>query len=98
MLGLEDKPETPIVAFIGRLAPQKGVDLIEQVFVLCIPVCMYVCIHTDTLIFRYIRYMRYIHVYMNVCLFVYDDIAYMYVCMYVCMYVSHLSAVSQRRR
>jgi len=32
LLGLEQKPDTPIVAFIGRLAPQKGVDLIEQVF------------------------------------------------------------------
>jgi len=31
-LGLEHKENTPIVAFIGRLAPQKGVDLIEQVF------------------------------------------------------------------
>jgi len=31
-LGLDQKADTPIVAFIGRLAPQKGVDLIEQVF------------------------------------------------------------------
>jgi len=30
-LGLDQKADTPIVAFIGRLAPQKGVDLIEQV-------------------------------------------------------------------
>jgi len=30
-LGLEQKPDTPIVAFIGRLAPQKGVDVLEQV-------------------------------------------------------------------
>jgi starch synthase len=29
-LGLEKKPDTPIVAFIGRLAPQKGVDLLEE--------------------------------------------------------------------
>eukprot|EP00292_Cryptomonas_paramecium_P003078 CAMPEP_0113674386 /NCGR_PEP_ID=MMETSP0038_2-20120614/7386_1 /TAXON_ID=2898 /ORGANISM="Cryptomonas paramecium" /LENGTH=618 /DNA_ID=CAMNT_0000590953 /DNA_START=66 /DNA_END=1918 /DNA_ORIENTATION=- /assembly_acc=CAM_ASM_000170 len=31
LLGLEQKPDTPLVAFIGRLAYQKGVDLIEQV-------------------------------------------------------------------
>eukprot|EP00802_Teleaulax_amphioxeia_P007215 Tamp_07221.p1 GENE.Tamp_07221~~Tamp_07221.p1 ORF type:complete len:746 (+),score=180.62 Tamp_07221:72-2309(+) len=31
-LGLEQKPDTPLVVFIGRLAPQKGVDLIEEVF------------------------------------------------------------------
>jgi len=29
-LGLDQKPNTPLVAFIGRLAPQKGVDLIEE--------------------------------------------------------------------
>lgn len=31
-LGLQQRPDVPIVAFIGRLAPQKGVDLIEQIF------------------------------------------------------------------
>ena len=31
-LGLHERPDTPLIAFIGRLAPQKGVDLIEQVF------------------------------------------------------------------
>jgi len=30
-LGLNQKADTPIIAFIGRLAPQKGVDLIEQI-------------------------------------------------------------------
>ena len=31
-LGLQQRPDVPIVAFIGRLAPQKGVDLIEEIF------------------------------------------------------------------
>jgi starch synthase len=31
-LGLDVNPHLPIVAFIGRLAPQKGVDLIEEIF------------------------------------------------------------------
>jgi len=31
-LGLQVDSNRPLVAFIGRLAPQKGVDLIEQVF------------------------------------------------------------------
>jgi len=31
-LGLDVNPHQPIVAFIGRLAPQKGVDLIEEIF------------------------------------------------------------------
>jgi len=31
-LGLQVNRGTPVVAFIGRLAPQKGVDLIEEVF------------------------------------------------------------------
>eukprot|EP00293_Proteomonas_sulcata_P014869 CAMPEP_0184292952 /NCGR_PEP_ID=MMETSP1049-20130417/4590_1 /TAXON_ID=77928 /ORGANISM="Proteomonas sulcata, Strain CCMP704" /LENGTH=361 /DNA_ID=CAMNT_0026600875 /DNA_START=114 /DNA_END=1199 /DNA_ORIENTATION=- len=29
-LGLHENPDTPLVAFIGRLAPQKGVHLIQQ--------------------------------------------------------------------
>ncbi|KAJ1490588.1 hypothetical protein T484DRAFT_1777072 [Baffinella frigidus] len=29
-LGLNQDPNAPIVAFIGRLAPQKGIDVIEQ--------------------------------------------------------------------
>mmetsp|Transcript_43661 Transcript_43661/g.102666 ORF Transcript_43661/g.102666 Transcript_43661/m.102666 type:complete len:670 (-) Transcript_43661:214-2223(-) len=31
-LGLNPNPHVPLVCFIGRLAPQKGVDLIEEVF------------------------------------------------------------------
>ena len=31
-LGLQQRTDVPLVAFIGRLAPQKGVDLIEEVF------------------------------------------------------------------
>lgn len=31
-LGLNVDPHKPIIAFIGRLAPQKGVDLIEEIF------------------------------------------------------------------
>jgi len=31
-LGLQVKPDVPLVCFIGRLAAQKGVDLIEEVF------------------------------------------------------------------
>jgi len=30
-LGLHERPDTPMIAFIGRLAPQKGVDIIEQI-------------------------------------------------------------------
>jgi len=30
-LGLHQDPNAPIVAFIGRLAPQKGIDVIEEV-------------------------------------------------------------------
>lgn len=31
-LGLQVNPNVPLIAFIGRLAPQKGVDLIEEIF------------------------------------------------------------------
>lgn len=31
-LGLELRKDVPVICFIGRLAPQKGVDLIEEIF------------------------------------------------------------------
>jgi starch synthase len=31
-LGLQQNDNVPLVCFIGRLAPQKGVDLIEEIF------------------------------------------------------------------
>ena len=31
-LGLQENSGVPLVCFIGRLAPQKGVDLIEEIF------------------------------------------------------------------
>jgi glycogen synthase len=38
------RKDVPVICFIGRLAPQKGVDLIEEIFPWYVCVCMCVCV------------------------------------------------------
>ena len=73
----------PLLAFVGRLAPQKGVDLIEAVFPWLMGhegqdgqgvsgdvqlVMIYLYVYISTYIYVYIHVYMYIYIYIYTCI------------------------------